>query len=267
LAEFGRAFNSMALALKERVEQMRDFAQTRIRESERLAVVGQLAAGVAHELSNPLQGIVAYSHLLLEQMPADDERRDYLEKMSVQGNRCVSIIRALLDFSRPRKPEMRPCDINSVFTECLSLVEGQALFHNIEVVRNLEADLPDILVDPAQIQQVLMNLIINAVEAMDGTGRLTLTTRMESDGTMVVLEVADTGEGIAEEDIERVFDPFFSTKDPSHGTGLGLSISYGIVREHGGTISVTSSVGEGTTFAVRLPIVDFRPMPAGAGSG
>jgi len=238
--------------------QIREFARSRIQESERLAVVGQLAAGVAHELNNPLQGIVAYAHLLLEGTAEDDRRRGSIEKIVDQADRCIRIIRALLDFSRPSKPQKRSSDVNSMIEDCVGLVEEQVLFLNIEIERRLDPDLPRVMVDPSQIQQVLMNLVINAAEAMDGSGRLSLRSRRTYGD--VEVEIADTGPGIAAEDVERVFDPFFSTKEASHGTGLGLAISYGIISEHDGSISVESPPGGGATFVVRLPIRAERTL-------
>lgn len=237
--------------------QIREFATSRIKESERLAVVGQLAAGVAHELNNPLQGIVAYSHLLLERHAEDGRHRSSLEKIVNQADRCIAIVRALLDFSRPIAPHKRSSDMNSLLSQCIDLVEAQATFINIEFRQEFDPALPLVMVDPAQMQQVFVNLIINAAEAMDGAGRITITTR-RLDGE-VEIELRDEGPGINAEDLDRVFDPFFSTKEAGHGTGLGLAISYGIVREHEGLISVASERGAGATFVVRLPIMANRP--------
>jgi two-component system NtrC family sensor kinase len=223
-------------------------------ESERLAHIGQLAAGVAHEINNPLQGIVTYSHLLLERATTEDGCRESLQKIVKQANRCRDIIRGLLDFSRQRKPEKRLSKVNRVLEECVSLVDNQALFHNIRIVRRLNQNLPQVLVDPSQIQQVFMNMIINAAEAMNGAGQLTLTTRYVPADSAVEVEFADTGHGISEEDLDRIFGPFFTTKEVGHGTGLGLAISYGIVQEHKGTITVESQVGQGATFTIRLPV-------------
>jgi two-component system NtrC family sensor kinase len=139
-------------------------------------------------------------------------------------------------------------------------MESQALFHNIQIVKRLTKDLPQVLMDPSQIQQIMMNLIINAAEAMNGLGQLTLATRFVPADSAVELEFADTGHGISDEDLERIFDPFFTTKEVGHGTGLGLAISYGIIKEHKGTISVESEVGKGTTFTVRLPVTT-EPEP------
>jgi two-component system NtrC family sensor kinase len=254
IGELARAFNNMAAALAVRDEQLKEFTRKRIMQSERLAVVGQLAADVAHELNNPLQGIVTYSHLLLERMAVDDPKRASVEKIATQAARCATIIRGLLDFSRPKKPQKRPVNICAIVEECFSLVEDRALFHNIEVIRDYADCLPDTVVDPAQIQQVLMNLIINAAEAMDGAGRFTVSTRFDLEREMVQLVLRDTGHGIREEDLGRIFDPFFTTKEVGHGTGLGLAISFGIVREHGGTITVESELGVGTTFTIELPL-------------
>jgi len=254
LHELADTFNLMASALKKRDEQLKEFTTKKIMESERLALIGQLAAGVAHEINNPLQGIVMYSHLLLEKMPAQSAARESAQKIATQATRCRDIIRGLLDFSRQRKPDKRPSNVNVLLQECVSLVANQALFHNIELVKHLHDKLPLVLMDPSQIQQVFMNMIINAAEAMNGGGRLTLATRFDPAATLVEVEFADTGHGIREEDLERIFDPFFTTKEAGHGTGLGLAISYGIVKEHRGAISVQSEVGKGTTFTVRLPV-------------
>jgi len=252
--ELAETFNAMAEALKARDEQLKEQAARKVMESERLALVGQLAAGVAHEINNPLTGIVTYSQLLLEKNPGEGSTRASLQKIVTQANRCRKIVRGLLDFSRQSKPDERPCNVNTVLQECVSLVANQALFQNIEIVRNLAEDLPLVPMDPSQIQQVFLNLILNAAEATPAEGRLNLTTRMASSGRAVEIEFADTGCGIKEADLERIFEPFFTTKGARRGTGLGLAISYGIVKEHRGSIGVRSTVGKGTTFVVSLPL-------------
>ena len=254
LQVLAESFNTMALALKKRDEQLKEFTTRKIMESERLALVGQLSANVAHELNNPLTGIVTYSHLLLERIPSEDPVRPSVEKIAGQANRCRDIIRGLLDFARQRKPDKTLCMVNSVLQECVSLVENQALFHNIQIIENYQSDLPMVVIDPAQIERVFMNLIINAAEAMDGAGRLTLTTHLSTDRQCIDIEVSDTGHGIREEDMDKIFDPFFTTNDVGHGTGLGLAISYGIVKGHKGTIAAESEIGKGTTFTVKLPV-------------
>ncbi|MBI4785876.1 MAG: cache domain-containing protein [Chloroflexi bacterium] len=254
LQELAETFNFMTAALKERDRKLKEFATQKIMESERLALVGQLAANVAHELNNPLQGIVAYSHLLLEKMPAGDATTSFVGKIVTQANRCTQIIRGLLDFSRQRKPQKQPSNINVILQECVSLVENQVLFHNIQTTKELCPDLPLVTIDPSQIQQVFMNMLINAAEAMDGSGHLTLATQRDPSAKYVEVQFSDSGHGISESDMAKIFDPFFATKDVGHGTGLGLAISYGIVKEHKGVIAVESQVGQGTTFVVRLPV-------------
>ena len=254
LQYLGESFNDMVLALKKRDEQLREFATQRIMESERLALIGQLSANVAHELNNPLQGIVTYSHLLLESDVCTEPTIAYVEKIVSQANRSRDIIRGLLDFSRQRTPDKTPCKVNIILDECVSLVENQALFLNIHIVKGFQSDLPMIVIDPSQIERVFMNIIINAAEAMDGEGILTIATSYVPDDNFVEITFSDTGQGIREEDIDKIFDPFFTTKDVGHGTGLGLAISYGIIKRHQGVIFVKSEVNEGTTFTVRLPV-------------
>ena len=255
LSDLAENFNSMASALRKRDEELKEFAKKRIMESERLAIVGQLAAGVAHEMNNPIQGILTYSHLLLEKAPNGDPSRISIEKIAKQATRCREIIRGLLDFSRQSQPHVRPYDVNSILEESISLLENQASFQNIKLLKYLDKNIPLTAVDPSQIQQVFMNIIINAAEAMNGHGSITLTSRKNSQDEFVEIEFADTGHGIREEDFDHIFDPFFTTKDPGHGTGLGLAISYGIIKKHQGTIEVESRVGKGTTFIIRLPVV------------
>src|SRR3972149_5170014 len=161
LGELAESFNSMSSALQERDEKLKDFATKRIMESDRLALVGQLSANIAHELNNPLQGIVTYSHLLLERMPSDDAAAEPIRKIVVQANRCRDIIRGLLDFSRQRKPDKTVCDVNSVLEQCVALVQDQALFHNLEVTKELAAGLPLAVIDPSQLERVVMNMIIH----------------------------------------------------------------------------------------------------------
>lgn len=254
LGKLADTFNKMGTALKERDEQLKEFTRKKIMESEKLALIGQLSANVAHELNNPLQGIVTYSHLLLENKPAEDAENDSLQKIVIQANRCRDIIRGLLDFSRQRKPDKTLCDVNDVLTGCVSLLERQAIFQNIQINYDLQADLPKAIIDPAQIERVFINLLVNAAEAMDGNGQLTLSTRFDPSERSIELEFADSGHGVSRENLEKIFDPFFTTKDTGHGVGLGLAISYGIVKEHKGTISVESEIGQGTTFTVRLPV-------------
>ena len=254
LGELAETFNTMASALKERDEKLKEFTKSKIMESERLALIGQLSANVAHELNNPLQGIVTYSHLLLEELPKEDPARDSLEKIVIQANRSRDIIRGLLDFSRQRKPDKTLCDVTNVLRGCVSLLEKQALFQNVQIIFNLDEKLPLTVIDPSQIERVFINMIVNAADAMDGNGKLNMSTRFDPVDHCIEVKFTDTGHGIAKENMEKIFDPFFTTKDTGHGVGLGLAISFGIIKEHHGTISVESEIGKGTTFFVRLPI-------------
>jgi two-component system NtrC family sensor kinase len=254
LAELADAFNSMAEALQARDEKLKEFATKRIMESERLAVIGKLAADVAHEINNPLQGIVTYSNLMVEKLHPEDPAIVSIDKIIKQATRCTTIVRGLLDFARQRKPNRKPSSLNAAVSDCLSLVEHRAVFHNIQLSKNLGDNLPKVIIDPSQVEQVFMNLIMNAAEAMDGSGRLTVSTRLGATREFVEVDFTDTGHGISEENMERIFDPFFTTKEAGHGTGLGLAISYGIVKEHDGSISVVSQVGKGTTFTVKFPV-------------
>jgi two-component system NtrC family sensor kinase len=255
LGTLADSFNRMAGTLQEREKELQEFAKTKIMESERLALIGQLAAGVAHEINNPLQGIVTYSHLLLESMPADEACRPNLEKIVTQAGRCTEIVRGLLDFSRQRKSNKTLYDVNKVLRQCMSLLENQAIFQNIQVRRSLARDLPMTVLDPSQLERVFMNIIINAAEAMDGKGVLRLSTRQDVVTHEIEITIADTGPGITEENLKRIFSPFFTTKDAGHGVGLGLAISYGIVKDHKGNITVESPPDGGARFTITLPII------------
>ena len=265
--ELGRlaySFNKMSLALKERDEKLKEFTKKKISESERLALIGQLSANVAHELNNPLQGIVTYASLALEKETFDDVSRQNINKIVIQANRCRDIIRGLLDFSRQKKPDITLCNVNSLLQGCISLVENQAIFHNIKVEMNLDQSLPMIVIDPSQIERVFLNLIINAADAMNGAGTLKITTTLNPSTHCIDIDIKDTGHGISPENMEKIFDPFFTTKETGHGVGLGLAISYGIVKEHHGALTVESELGKGTTFTVSLPL---PPEPAGGNHG
>jgi len=253
IAALGEAFNYMVSTVKERDKQLRQQAQEEIMKSERLAMVGQLAAGVAHEINNPLGGILLFSRLLLQKAPSEGNMRDNLERIEKDANRCQSIVQGLLDFARQREPKVEVLKLNDVLEKTINLFEKQPSFHNIEIVKQYQPDLPVISADLAQIQQVFVNIIMNASDAMKGKGVLTISTRSADTNDYVEISFTDTGNGIPPDKLERVFEPFFTTKGVGHGTGLGLSISYGIVQRHGGTIKVSSRVGHGSTFVVILP--------------
>ena len=171
-----------------------------------------------------------------------------------ETTRCKDIVKGLLDFARQTEPKVEESDTNEILNRTLSLVENQALFQNIKINRQLSPSLPKVMMDGSQIQQVFTNIILNAAEAIDGEGELTVVTRVEHDGEFLEIVFKDTGCGIPDDVIEKVFDPFFTTKEVGHGTGLGLAVSYGIIGRHKGTIHVKSKPGKGTTFIVRLPL-------------
>ena len=227
-------------------------------KSERLAMIGRLAAGVAHEINNPLGGIMLFSNLLLRKAPAAGTERENLERICSEAKRCQKIVQGLLDFARHREPKAEPVDIHDVLDKTLQLVQNQAMFQKIETVKDYRGEGRLVRVDPGQIEQVFINLLFNAVEAMKGKGRLTISTQSVDRGDGIQINITDTGCGIPEEHMERLFEPFFTTKGVGEGTGLGLSISRGIVENHGGTIWATSKVGQGTTFSIRLPAIQDR---------
>jgi two-component system NtrC family sensor kinase len=239
-------------------------AQAQVVRSEKLSSLGLLAAGVAHELNSPLTGILTFAHILGKKLPENAPEREHLEVILSQTNRCATIIRQLLDFSRETSTEKKPRDLHAVLQQAIALVEHQALFHNIRIERDLAADLPEISMDAGRMQQVFLNLLVNAGEAMPEGGSLTISTRVMTNSTLPEAAAAapkklkivfrDTGVGIPPDTIDKIFDPFFTSKDVGQGTGLGLAVSYGIIERHGGMIEVESTPGKGTTFTITLPV-------------
>ncbi|HEX9438778.1 MAG TPA: ATP-binding protein, partial [Roseiflexaceae bacterium] len=239
--------------------------------AEKLSSIGQLVAGVAHELNNPLTSISGYTQLMLRDTSLREDIRDDLKHINVQAERAARIVQNLLVFAREHKPERRSVNLNEEFRKTLSLRAYQLRVDNIAVVMDFDPNLPTTIADPFQLQQVILNLINNAHQAITergGPGTLTLRTCVASqpggDGKgitrpMVVLSVNDTGVGIPARDLNRIFDPFYTTKPVGQGTGLGLSICFGIIQEHGGRIWAESEIGVGTTVSVALPLLQERP--------
>jgi len=254
LVEWGKTLEKK---VEERTRELRE-AQASLIQSEKLVSLGKLAAGIAHEINNPLGGILIYSHLLLEEMDKKSPYYENLRKIVKETSRCKDIVKGLLEFARPKEPEMSSVNINEVVDSSLAIMERQVLFQNIAIKKSYATNLPKIVGDGAQLQQVFMNIILNAAEAMNGTGSLAICTSLNKDGSFIDVSIADTGHGIREEDKERIFEPFFTTKEVGKGTGLGLSISYSIVQKHQGTIEVQSEVGKGSTFTVKLPVTRKR---------
>jgi len=256
-----RIFNIMILSLKEHDELLREQTRLHLTRSERLASIGRLAAGVAHEINNPLTGVLTFSHMLLDDAPDGSQQRKDLETIIEATLRCKDIVRGLLNFSRQNEPQKKLSDLNAVLREALNLTRNQASIHRVNVTEALGPALPHLVIDPNQIQEVAVNAIVNAIDAMPDGGELTVRTRAieENGARWAEFEMADTGCGIQPENLERVFDPFFTTKQTGKGTGLGLAVSYGIVTEHGGQIRLASEVGRGTTITVRLPVTAKEP--------
>jgi len=241
--------------------------EEQLQQREKLSSLGLLAAGIAHEVNTPLAGISSYTQMLLKQLPADDPRRGLLEKIETQVQRASQIVHSLLNFARMERPMASPLDIRKVLDDTLQLLEPQLRGTRIEVVKRYADELPPILGDATKLQQVFMNLILNARDAMPEGGRLTLAAYLR-DG-QVCVDVEDTGVGIPPEHIARIYDPFFTTKGVGRGTGLGLALSYGIIQEHAGRIFVESRVGRGTRFTIALPALERarRPLDRAAAAG
>jgi two-component system, NtrC family, sensor kinase len=229
-------------------------------QREKLSSIGLLAAGVAHEVNTPLAGISSYAQMLLQQIDGSDPKRRLLEKIHMQTLRASGIVNNLLNFSRTGDTQFREIDLNQVLDDTLQLLEPQLRNARLDVVRNYGRELPAGYGNASKLQQVFMNLILNARDAMPSGGRLSIHTRVVE--TSLVVDFRDTGIGMAPETIARIYDPFFTTKDVGQGTGLGLALSYGIVQEHGGRIFVESRPGEGAHFTIKLPTAFSRPMQA-----
>lgn len=268
------SFNSMVEELKQYRDKMENWtksleeevqkktaeivrAQEQLINAEKLASLGRMAAGVAHELNSPLTGIVTFAHLMAKRMPPENAQdAEDLKVIIDQAERCSKIVRGLLGFSRKTASEKAHVDMNTLIENTLSMVRNQAKFYNIAFDVRLDKSIPEVNADPNQIQQVFLNLLINAADAMEEKGKITISSRVVEDGAdrFVELEFTDTGPGIPEEIRSKVFEPFFTTKPAGKGTGLGLAVSYGIIKKHEGQIFVKSEPGHGASFFIRLPV-------------
>ena len=242
--------------LREHVRMRRELAETQaqLMQAEKIASLGRLSAGVAHEINNPLAGILIYAELLERQIKNHDFNREYLTEIINQTLRCQQIVTRLLEFSRQSLGQKTHFDANEIILRCINLISHQAIFHNIDIHTELEPKLPKILGDPGQLQQVFTNLLLNAADAMQGHGRIMVASRPEPFQDGIILTFTDTGAGIPPDIQDKIFEPFFTTKAPGKGTGLGLSIVYSVIQRHGGTIELDSAPGGGTTFTIRLPL-------------
>lgn len=239
-----------------RMQKELENTQMQLLQSEKMASLGKMAAGVAHQLNNPLSGIILYSRLVMEEYELPAEAIEDLERVLEDAERAKETVKELLEFARQTNQDMKPQDINEIVSRTMFLLENQSIFHNIEIKKDLADNLPLIKGDAQQLNHVFMNIILNAADALEGVGTLGIRSRYSAEKQAVCLEISDTGEGIAEDVLPHIFEPFYTTKEQGKGTGLGLSMVYGILESHGGTIHAESKVGEGTTFYMELPVME-----------
>ncbi|MDH4163398.1 MAG: ATP-binding protein [Nitrospirota bacterium] len=258
IASLAESFNQMEdkldqamTALDEIIKQLRE-KQAQLVDAEKLALIGKLAAGIAHEINNPLTSVLTFSNLMLEQCPPEDPRHGRLKLMVKETDRARTIVRQLLNFGRESVIKPVKININQPVTEIAESLVAQEAFKGIDLLMNLAPDLPEVYADPAQLGQVVLNILLNAIHAITPPGVIEVKTRPA--GKHVEILFRDTGKGIPADNLHKIFDPFFTTKSASKGTGLGLAVSYGIIKKHGGEIEVESTEGKGTIFTVRLPI-------------
>ena len=242
--------------VKEKTEELRA-TQDFLIQSEKLASLGKLAAGIAHEINNPLTSILINSHLLLERMDVESQSAGNLQLIIDETTRCSAIVKGLLEFARQTPPEKTTVDINQTIRSTLLIIDTQALVHKVIIKRKLAEGLPPVMVDVNKIKQVFANMILNALDAMPEGGVLEIASSVSIDNNYVEITFQDSGRGIPKDSVRKIFDPFFTTKG-TKGTGLGLSISYGIVQQHQGSIEVESEVGVGTKMTVRLPLNQLK---------
>ena len=250
-----QAIDAMAEAVARRETELTQAARQQVSRAEKLASIGRLAAGVAHEINNPLTGVLTFAHLLRQKPHMSEEDQQDLDLIIHETTRAAEIVRGLLDFARERPTKMEPLDLNDVVRRTVRLIANQKKFEHIVIEEVLQEGLPEVCGDMNPLQQVLLNLALNACTAMPKGGRLTIRTTA-GEGR-VILRVADTGCGIKEELLERIFEPFFTTQPVGKGTGLGLSVTFGIVEQHNGTIEVESQEGKGSTFTISLPALNL----------
>jgi two-component system, NtrC family, sensor kinase len=242
------------LKMKKKLEK----AQSQLLQAEKMASLGKLAAGVAHQLNNPLGGITLFTQLVLEDYDLPEKAKDDLNRILKDAQRCRDTVKELLEFARQTRQEMQAHDLNKAISRTLFLLENQTLFHNIRINKQLASSLPPVHGDIQQLNHLLMNIILNAAEAMEGQGELTIKTETCEDKKRLLIAISDTGPGIPDHVRPHIFEPFFTTKEPGKGTGLGLSMVYGIVENHGGKIHTLSREGEGTTFIIELLTADCK---------
>jgi len=247
------AYNEMTDKLRYHIQKLTE-KQEQLLHSQKLASLGKMAAGIAHELNSPLTVILNDSSLLLRDFPDGSKEKEDLKVIVDEAKRCGEMIHNLLEFTRFETPEKRPTNINDIVQEAMELIKHQAVLNDIDVTLDLARDLPQVWIDSNQIKQVFLDIVSNAIHAMPEGGYLTITSNFSQETNFLEVNFSDTGYGISEENISKIFQPFFTTKDAKSGTGLGLAICYEIIQTHGGEIDVSSGISKGTTFSVKLPI-------------
>jgi two-component system, NtrC family, sensor kinase len=230
-------------------------AHEMVMQSEKMAGLGRLAAGVAHEINNPLSGILMYTHFLLENVGEDHHCADDIKLIIHETERCKRIVKDLLEFSHQTTYERKPVPINELIQKSLSILTKQVMFQNVELIMKLQEDLPLVNGDSSRLMQVFLNIAVNAAESMENGGKFTITTQYRPGKDFIELYFRDQGPGIPDNVLPNIFDPFFTTKGPGKGTGLGLSVSYAIIKEHQGRLYADSEENEGSTFIIKLPLV------------
>jgi two-component system sensor histidine kinase HydH len=251
--ETGREMG-LVLLLRD-LREIRDL-QEKVRRSERLASLGRLAAGVAHEIRNPLSSIRGFAQYFMRRLKGQEEEQGYASIMVKEVDRLNRVISELLDFARPKKPHREPQALEEIIDYSLKLLQSEFSQLKIKVEKSFEPDLPNVEVDRDQISQAFLNLLLNSLESMEGEGKIKVSLKKISQPPALEVAIMDTGRGIAREDLGKVFEPFFSTK--RKGSGLGLAIVHQIVENHGGDIAVDSQEGMGTTFRITLPLSGFN---------
>jgi signal transduction histidine kinase len=227
--------------------------------TEKMSALGRMAAGIAHEINNPLAGILLFSSNLSKKVSEKGPMKEGLDIIIRETVRCKTIIQELLEFSRDREPQKEMVNPNTILEKALKMLENEFRLHHIQIKKQLSDDLRETMLDENQIEQIFVNLLLNAVQAIIEKGVITVTSRMDENREKALIEIADTGSGIASENIAKIFEPFFSTKPK--GTGLGLAVSYAIVKNHQGDINAFSKPGEGTRFVLEFPIIEPAPQP------
>jgi signal transduction histidine kinase len=260
--ESNREIMSLNTELNEYIDRLQKTQQQLI-QAAKLSSIGQLSAGVAHELNNPLSGVLIYTRLMKEKLVKNtidkEQLQNNLTKIESAIEYCTGIIRGLLDFARQTEPLLRPVTVSRAIDKALSLVEHQPKLQLLEVARDEPSDLPLVVADFNQLVQVFINLLVNAIQSMENKGKITIHTGAEEG--WVKMSISDTGCGIPEENMDKIFTPFFTTKEDIKGVGLGLAVSHGIIERHGGRIETQSEVGKGSTFTIFMPAYREESLP------